>query len=67
MRSYEDLGKRVVQAARMAVAVHLYESATQALSTGQQLAIGGAGPSRVGFPAAAGNSVRIGADESIKS
>jgi hypothetical protein len=29
MEGFQDIGQRIVQAARLAVAVHLYESATQ--------------------------------------
>jgi hypothetical protein len=41
----KTLGKRIVAAARMAVAVHLFESlAGHAPHYGQQFGIGGAGP-----------------------
>jgi hypothetical protein len=43
---YQDLGRRIVRAARLAVAVHLYESAELADSS-QRVVIGGAGPSLV--------------------
>ena len=41
----QSLGERIVAAARMAVAVHLFESlATGTQHYGQQFGIGGAGP-----------------------
>jgi hypothetical protein len=38
------LGERIVEAARMAVAIHLYESLAATQQFGQQVVIGGAGP-----------------------
>jgi len=43
---YQDLGRRIVRAARIAVAVHLYESAALP-DPRQRVVIGGAGPSLV--------------------
>jgi hypothetical protein len=40
---YQDLGRRIVRAARLAVAVHLYESAGLS-DRRQRVVIGGAGP-----------------------
>ena len=40
---YQDLGRRIVRAARLAVAVHLYKSAGLSNRT-QRVVIGGAGP-----------------------
>lgn len=44
------LGERVVQAARLAVAIHLYESTRSQhdrAAVGQRVSIGGAGPTRI--------------------
>ena len=40
----ETLGERIVQAARLAVAVHLFESLKTVDAYRQQVVIGGAGP-----------------------
>jgi hypothetical protein len=40
----QDLGSRIVQAARLAVAMHLAKSCSDTNPTGRTLAIGGAGP-----------------------
>src|SRR3954467_11729806 len=41
---FEALGERIVQAARLAVGVHLFESLKTVDAYGQQVVIGGAGP-----------------------
>lgn len=57
---FSDLGRRVVQAARLAVAVHLYEtSCTVAAAyapSGRRLVIGGAGPVVAASTQAAGEA-----------
>lgn len=38
------LGQRIIKAAHLAAAIHLYQSACDTVYTGQQVTIGGAGP-----------------------
>ena len=59
---FSDLGRRVVQAARLAVAVHLFETsctvaaASAYAPSGRRLVIGGAGPVVAASTQAAGEA-----------